>query len=197
MSKIFGLIVCGGKSSRMGVDKSTLDYHGRPQRYYLYDLLVNLCDDVFISCNKEQAKQIPSEYNTIPDATEYKEIGPMAALLSAFKKYPDATFLVVGCDYPFINRHHLKKLVNVKLEDVPAIAFYDKWNDHYEPLIAVYQSNILDRLKNHFKQKDYSLQAVLKEVNAYRINASSPDILRSVNTEEEYEEVAAIFKNYR
>src|SRR4051812_39594577 len=110
MTNVYGLVVCGGKSSRMGKDKSMLDYHGKPQRYYLYEMLEPLCEQVFISCSKEQAATIPSEYKIIEDAAEYEDIGPMAALLSAFKKYPKASFIAVGCDYPFINDHHLNKL---------------------------------------------------------------------------------------
>lgn len=197
MSNIYGLVVCGGKSSRMGKDKSMLDYHGKPQRYYLYEMLGSLCEQVFISCNEEQAEDIPATYKTIVDAAEYEDAGPMAALLSAFKKYPKANFLAVGCDYPFINNHHLKKLLNVKLETIPAVAYYDKVEEKFEPLLAVYHNHIKANLKKHFKQNNYSLQDVLKEVDAYRINARSTEIIRSVNTMKEYKEVAELFKKFR
>jgi molybdopterin-guanine dinucleotide biosynthesis protein A len=197
MSNIYGLVVCGGKSNRMGKDKSMLDYHGQPQRYYLYEMLKQLCEEVFISCSKEQVSDIPSDYKVIPDAAEYEDIGPMAALLSAFKKYPKANFLVVGCDYPFINNHHLKKLLNVKLETIPAVAYYDKIEEKFEPLLAAYHTDIKNILKKHFKQNDYSLQKVLEEVDAYRINARSTEIIRSINTTKEYKEVAELFKKFR
>ncbi len=197
MNTIYGLVVCGGKSSRIGKDKSLLDYHGKPQRYYLYDMLGSITDEVFISCNKDQAPGIPSEYKTIVDSADYEEIGPMAALLSAFKKYPKADFLVVGCDYPFINNHHLKKLLNVKLETIPAVAYYDKIEEKFEPLLGVYHNNIKPTLKKHFKEGNYSLESVLEEVDAYRINAKSTEIIRSIKTTKEYKEVAELFKKFR
>ena len=49
MSVLHGLVVCGGQSTRMGMDKSQLQYHGVPQREWLYELLQPLCEDVYIS----------------------------------------------------------------------------------------------------------------------------------------------------
>jgi molybdopterin-guanine dinucleotide biosynthesis protein A len=181
----------------MGKDKSLFDYHGKPQRYYLYEMLETLCEKVFISCNKEQAPSIPAEYNTLVDDPEFEGIGPMAALLTAFKKHPKADFLVIGCDYPFINRHHLKKLIISGLGPIPAISYYDKLNDKYEPMIALYHNDIKNTLKTHFKSNQHSLNAILKEVDAYTINAKSPEIIRSINTIKEYKEVSELFKKFR
>ena len=46
--------MCGGKSSRMGTDKSRIIYHEKEQQYHVYEMLQLICEDVFISCNKEQ-----------------------------------------------------------------------------------------------------------------------------------------------
>src|SRR5436190_22901112 len=115
MNKLTGLVLCGGKSSRMGKDKSLLEYHGQPQRYYLYEILEALCGSAYISCNKEQAKDVPANYKVIVDDPEYNDISPMARLLSAFKKHPKSDFLLVSCDYPFINRHPIKTLPHLTL----------------------------------------------------------------------------------
>ncbi|NNE77041.1 MAG: NTP transferase domain-containing protein, partial [Pricia sp.] len=47
--KIYGLVLAGGKSSRMGKDKGLIPYHGMPQREYLYHLLGRVCDKTFLS----------------------------------------------------------------------------------------------------------------------------------------------------
>ena len=78
MSVLHGLVVCGGQSTRMGMDKSQLQYHGVPQREWLYELLQPLCEDVYISCNAEQAAEIGDSYPTITDATIYRNIGPVS-----------------------------------------------------------------------------------------------------------------------
>jgi molybdopterin-guanine dinucleotide biosynthesis protein A len=71
-----GLILAGGKSTRMGQDKGMIDYHGKPQREYLVDLLKPYCLEVFIS-SKENIKQ-----NTIADHFDLDS--PLNGILSAF-----------------------------------------------------------------------------------------------------------------
>src|SRR6478735_6633462 len=101
MTALYGLVICGGQSTRMGTDKSLLDYYGKAQRYYVHEMLQPFCEKVFLSCNEQQAATITGNYETIADAPAYSDIGPMAGLLSAFGQYPDKAFLVVACDYPF------------------------------------------------------------------------------------------------
>lgn len=193
MDNVYGLIICNSDK-----DNSLLDYHGQPQRYYLYEMLSSLCDEVFLTCNENQAKGIPDEFGKLTIDSEYAIArNGMAALLTAFKKHPKAHFLVIACDYPFINRHHLKKLVITDLDTIPAIAYYNKEQNHFEPLIAFYHNNIKPVIRKHFKNGDYSLDNVLKEVDAYTINAKSPDIVRRVQTPAEYKEVAELFRKFR
>jgi molybdenum cofactor guanylyltransferase len=186
MSKLYGLVVCGGQSSRMGTDKSLLDYHGQPQRYHLYDILSSLCERVFISCNEQQAPTIPDNYSIIVDAAEYRDAGPMTALLSAFKAYPDADFLVVGCDYPYLQPAHLQSLLEAKSQHMSAAAFFNDPIRTYEPLLAVYQSITKNHLENNFKQSRRSLSRFLEEINAAKVIPNDPDIIRSVDTWQEY-----------
>ncbi len=185
-NKIYGLVACGGQSSRMGTDKSLLNYHGKPQRYYLYDVLSTLCERIFISCNDQQAKEIPAEYDVIIDSEKYQQIGPMGGLLSAFEKYPGASFLVIGCDYPFIQKSDLARLLEAN-NDSLAITYYNDYEQIREPLIGFYKSGCYDLLKKQFEQDDYSLNHFLKEINASTIIPASPKTIQSVDTHEGYQ----------
>lgn len=189
MSLLYGLVVCGGKSSRMGTDKSLLNYHGKPQRYHLYDLMKPLCERVFISCNALQAPDIPSEYNVLVDAPEYGDIGPMTALLTAFKRHPEASFMVVGCDYPFFLQAHLERLSKATLQTNNAVAYYSKTTQLYEPLLAGYQSNIRHTLELNFKLNNLSLQRILKKLPANIIETENEIEIRSIDTIDAYEKV--------
>jgi molybdopterin-guanine dinucleotide biosynthesis protein A len=88
-----------GKSLRMGYDKSSIEWHGKEQRYYMADLLKQYCDEVFISCRADQQNEMDSHYKTLPDT--FVDLGPYGAILSAFREKPDAAWLVVACDLPF------------------------------------------------------------------------------------------------
>lgn len=195
MSKLYGLVVCGGQSSRMRTDKSLLEYHGLPQRYYLYNMLSSLCERVFISCNEQQAKEIPGNYEIITDVPEYRDAGPMTALLSAFRQYPDADFLVVGCDYPFLEKKHLQILLEVKLQSKNCISVYNDHDSIFEPLITVYQSFTFKKLNEKFKLNKKSLSKFLDEINAEKMIFPDPDVIKSIDTRDAYLEAKERLKS--
>ena len=95
--KIYGLVLAGGQSTRMGKDKGLIPYHGLPQREYLYHLLSRVCDKTFLSIRPDQKDEI-DDMEVIIDKDEYK--GPYNGLLSAHKEYPEVAWLVVACDLP-------------------------------------------------------------------------------------------------
>ncbi|HNG90500.1 MAG TPA: NTP transferase domain-containing protein, partial [Saprospiraceae bacterium] len=95
-----GLVLAGGRSLRMGRDKGSIPWHGRPQWAHVADLLQPLCQEVMISCRPEQAADF-APYPTLPDT--FAELGPYGALLSAFRRRPDAAWLVTACDLPLLD----------------------------------------------------------------------------------------------
>ena len=60
VSRVDGLVLIGGRSTRMGQDKSQLVYHEKPQREYLTDLLRPYCDTVYWSMNAKQTSELTS-----------------------------------------------------------------------------------------------------------------------------------------
>lgn len=195
MSSVYGLVVCGGKSTRMGTDKSMLNYHGQPQRYYLYEMLSELCERTFIACNKQQAATIPDKYAVVIDDEQYGDIGPMVALLTAFDKYPDASFLVVGCDYPYLQKEELHRLLEVSLQYKKSTALYNIEGKSIEPLISVYQSDIISQLKRNFIQNQQSLRALLEDVNAYIMEPLNYMSIISIDNLQQYNETVAKLRN--
>ena len=187
LNKLYGLIVCGGESSRMGVDKSLLDYHGKPQRYYIYTMLRTICDEAFISCTTEQAKSIDKSFNVITDASAYAGHGPMAALLSAFDRYPGTDWLVTGCDYPFITRNSLNDFIKTTNRNKTAAAFYNSKENIYDPMLAWYSYLALDEIKKMFARNEYSLQHFLKKGDAEKYSPADNRVMQSVDTREEFE----------
>ncbi len=185
---LYGLVICGGESLRMGTDKSLINYHGKPQRYYLNELLQSFCEKVCISCNKSQAKEMEAGYEIIIDAPQYQNTGPMAALLSAYEKYPDKSFLAIGCDYPFIGKTEIQDLIDARDKTSIAVCYQNR-ESITEPLLALYEKEIFQLMKNNFAQQKYSLRYFLDEINAKKIFAKGEDALRSIDTPEEVESV--------
>ncbi len=84
----------------MREDKSFLNYHGKAQCYHVYEILQEVCADTFISCNAEQSPLIDRKFKALEDLELYAHRGPATGVLTAFSRYPQKDFLVIGCDYP-------------------------------------------------------------------------------------------------
>lgn len=182
----YGLVMCGGNSNRMGTDKSLLQYYNKPQRYHVYDMLLPFCEKVFIACNSEQAKCIDAGYNFIEDAYIYTNIGPIAALLSAFILHPKKNLLLIGCDYPFLNEGELKQF-SLLCKDVPA-SFYNNQAAIYESMLAWYPYTCFDDLRHMFEEKQFSMQQLLRKYDAIKYLPTDTTSIKSVDTDEAFKE---------
>ncbi len=178
----------------MGMDKSMIDYNGKPQRYYLFDLLKELCDEVYISCSKEQYADIPPSFNPLPDDPKLGDIGPMAGLLTAFDKVPDASLVVVGCDYPLLEKGMLEDLIKEFESHNSSVVYYNSSTKFIDPLLAVYHNNIISSLYKSFQLSEYSIRRVLEEVKAVKLTTPYPEKLSSVDTNEEYQDIISKLK---
>lgn len=183
MNDLTGLVVCGGLSSRMQEDKSLLDYHGVSQREYMFSLLSEFCDDVFLSLNKDQSGNYTGNMPVITDEEEYSGSGPICSLLSFRKKYPGENVLCVGCDYPFVNAELLNFLID-RRESPAACFIHDDSNP--EPLITIYETSMLKIIEIHFTKGNFSLSRILKEEGAVLIQPPSQKLIENVNTPDEY-----------
>ncbi|GLU54757.1 molybdenum cofactor guanylyltransferase [Dyadobacter frigoris] len=183
--ELYGLVICGGKSTRMGTDKSLIDYHGKPQCYYVYEMLEWICDKVFISCNSSQATGITGPYATLTDLPQYENIGPMAALLTAFNYYPHHDFLIAGCDYPYITTKDLKEFYRSVDQEKIASTFYNHQSAVYEPLLGWYSQKSKNEILHMYDNNEFSLQHFLKENGAGKYEAPRPKNVVSVDTPED------------
>lgn len=185
--EMYGLVVAGGRSSRMGTDKAWLHYHGKPQAFYLYDMLEQLCGKAAISCNSRQVQMIPVTYTAIVDEMPYRDKGPIAALLSAFEQLPGKGLLVTGCDYPFIRSSHLESLISNIPDFTRPNVFYNMVDHLYEPLIGFYPAGCYTALKEQFDNGNFSIQHFLKNCNACKFFTDDETVLQSADTPAAFE----------
>ncbi|MEO9513199.1 MAG: molybdenum cofactor guanylyltransferase [Flavobacteriaceae bacterium] len=146
---LYGLVLSGGKSTRMGIDKGTISYHGKPQRERLYDLLQPYCDRVFLSIRPGQEKEISSQYEYITDENRFK--GPFNGMLSAHNAYPNVGWLVLACDLPLLNASAIEHLIANRDLDKTATSFAKKGQSLPEPLIAIWEPQALQTSKTYLE----------------------------------------------
>lgn len=190
MEKLNGIVLCGGESKRMGIDKGLLEYNNLPQRLHTYHLLATFCTSVYICCNEEQSKSLEANNNFILDQEELKNKGPLTGILSAQKQLPQKHFLVLGCDYPLIKKEDIEPLIEAFSKN-QCSTFYINESNFIEPLIGIYNSkDLLDLSVNNHQHND-SLQSFLKTKNINRSIPSNPERLRSFDYFEDWKN----FKN--
>jgi molybdopterin-guanine dinucleotide biosynthesis protein A len=178
-SLLNGLILCGGKSSRMGKDKSLISYHGKPQRDYLLDLLKPHCDGVFVSAQRGSK----ASDSTIPDHFDLDS--PLNGILSAFHFDPDSAWLTVPVDMPNINSNAIKFLLHNRDQHKAATCFFNSDGDAPEPLLTIWEVKARPQLFDFFNHGERSPKKFLQEHDVHVVKVPSPTILVNVNTEED------------
>jgi molybdopterin-guanine dinucleotide biosynthesis protein A len=146
---ILGLVLAGGKSTRMGSDKGLLSYHGKPQREYLYEQMAPLCREVYLSVRPEQKESLPEGFDYIADENKYR--GPLNGLLSAHHAFPDAAWLVVACDLPLVDQQVLEFLLARRNPNAMATAFATRKTGLPEPLAAIWEPLGLQAAETHLQ----------------------------------------------
>ncbi len=199
MEQPVGLVLCGGKSSRLRQDKSQINYHGAPQWQFLAGMLSELCPKVIVSCSYSQAAQYSREVEGTHlanlffcvDQPALADSGPVSGVLSAFETVPATDLLVIGCDYPLIKKEDLEFLLSSRKPGTDAVCYHLEKENLDLPFPAIYERSIQKILLNLFHQGKYSLREGLREGNVLRLTPPHPERLISANTPEEVERMKA------
>lgn len=187
-TKLYGLVLSGGKSTRMGQDKGAIQYHDLPQREHLYNLLSQVCARTFLSIRIDQSVEISRDIDTIVDKDEYK--GPFNGLLTAHSLYPEVAWFVIACDLPLIDLNAMNQLINLRDPSKFATTFATRESGLPEPLAAIWEPGGLAG------SIDYLEHAASSCPRKYLINSDiklvfpkDDIVLMNANSEEDYREV--------
>jgi molybdopterin-guanine dinucleotide biosynthesis protein A len=178
---IFGLVLAGGESRRMGRDKALLDRNGQSQLAFIADLLGECVDRVFVSTRADQdADTERSQYDQIVD--RYDNIGPVAGILSALEEYPDVDWLVLACDLPNINKETIKHLLDSRDGEQPFTAYTSSHDGLPEPLCAVYHSGCNDIVQEFVNDGMVCPRKILIRSETRLLQQTDPGSLDNINT---------------
>ena len=186
-----GFVLAGGKSKRMGRDKSSIQWHGKEQQYYMADLLKPFCNKVYISHRQGQEAQTDRNYKTLIDT--YTGIGPYGAILSAFRFQPDAAWLVVACDLPLLDADILKYLLTNRNMNAMATTFQSPHDGLPEPLITIWESKSQEVLLSYLSNGYTCPRKVLiKSDDVHILQPPHSNALMNVNTPEDFKKAEQI-----
>ena len=147
-NSLYGLVLAGGQSRRMGQDKALLRRNGQSQLAYIAALLGEVTERVFVSARSDQRDE-PERRRFQQIVDRYADIGPVAGILSALQAEPAVDWLVVACDLPNVDAATLRYLVEHRSTSQPFTAFRSSHDDLPEPLCAIYTAGT-DRVLRQF-----------------------------------------------
>lgn len=188
-----GLVLIGGKSSRMNRDKSNLTYHEKSQKDHVSELLKTHCKAVFLSCNSDQDSNFDSNQLTITD--KLTGMGPMGGLISAFMKNPDVAWLSVACDLPFLSHKTLDFLISNRNPSKLATCFLDSESKFPEPLVTIWEPRAYPVLFRYLSQGFSCPRKVLINSDVALLQAPVKEEFQNVNDPAAYEAVLKVLKN--
>ncbi len=145
MGDTAGLILCGGKSSRMGFDKAMLRFGPRPLLELVLERMRQVADPVVVSLAAGAREPLlPEGVLTIRD--DRAEQGPLRGLLQGFRMLAGRAerVVVMPVDMPFFTPPWMERLV-AGLEDHRACQY--KWEGYTNALTAAYRLELLPKLE--------------------------------------------------
>ncbi len=184
-----GLVLAGGRSTRMRRDKAALVYDGRPQLVAAYELVAPLVERAFISVRADQAEEpLRAALPQIVDAVDCE--GPIAGILTALEAYPEHAWLVVACDLPRLNAATLERLIANRDPGAVATAYRSSVDDLPEPLCAIWEPAGRAGLGMFAASGRHCPRKFLLANAARLVELADRRALDNVNTPDEYVAVA-------
>jgi molybdopterin-guanine dinucleotide biosynthesis protein A len=189
--RLHGLVLAGGRSSRMQRDKASLEYRaGETQLDAAMKLLEGRVARTYVSVRGDQQND-PSRarYARILDRGDIE--GPIAGISAAFASYPDAAWLVLACDLPFLDAATLDMLIASRAAELDATAFRSSIDGLPEPLCAIYEPRAREGINAQIAAGRNCPRKFLIRSRTRLLDQPNPRALENVNTVAEYEQAMA------
>ncbi|WP_299063090.1 NTP transferase domain-containing protein [uncultured Polaribacter sp.] len=178
IAPIKGLVLVGGESTRMGKDKSELNYFGKPQKEYAKELLENNNFETYYSVKKESG-------NSEEISDKFLNLGPFGGICSAFQKDPNSAWLVLATDVPFVNDEVIRQLLKHRNPSKVATAIKGKSKEFVEPLITIYEPKAYSILLQYLAQGYSCPRKMLINSDVETVEIDD-EFIRNINTPEEF-----------
>jgi molybdopterin-guanine dinucleotide biosynthesis protein A len=183
---MYGLVLAGGRSTRMQRDKGALEYRpGQTQIDAAMHLLESRTARTFLSVRADQSQDAArARHAQIADRGGVE--GPMAGIVAAFAEHPGAAWLVLACDLPFLDELTLDALISARAPDADATAFKSTHDGLPEPLCAIYEPRAAAKIAAHIAAGKNCPRKFLINANTRLLDQPNPRALDNVNTLDEY-----------
>lgn len=184
---LIGVILAGGQSSRMGVDKATLPIAATTLLDFMHAKLLQAGIDEIVIC-----RNAPGYLND-----DIPQLGPLGALYTLSQRYPERRALIIPVDMPLLSAATLQQFQAAATEpkagdlNLPATL-----GQHIFPLYLPFTPAVSSVLNKRARNPDdLSIAAFLRETAGRRLNSITHDInneeFLNANTPEQWQSILA------
>ena len=181
-----GIILAGGKSTRMGENKAFIKIEGTPIIHRIHTLFERLFNEIIIVTHQ---KKLFSNLNTKIYSDLIPNRGILGGLYTGLFFSSFSLSFCVACDMPFLKESVIKYLIKT-IENYDVVV--PKTEDGLQPLHAVYSKNCLEPIKKIIEQGKYKIidfypMVKVKIVDEHELFSLDPmrESFINVNTPEE------------
>jgi len=187
---VTALVLCGGKSRRMGRAKAFLPFKGGSMVEHVLSTVKDLFSEVLIVANEPEAYE-NLDFDVVKDILPYR--GPLGGILSGLLVSSNPYAFVIACDMPLVQKKLVREIASKRHgNDVVVLSH----RQGVEPLLGIYSKNCIKQLEETLFSGNLKVLDFLGGLKAqtYFYNLESPDEnslpqFFNVNTPQDYSRV--------
>lgn len=190
--EITTFVLAGGKSTRMGSDKTFLELGGRTLLARTLDLAASIGSPVKIVGEPAKFARFGSVVEDI-----YQDHGPLGGIQAALVSTATELNLMLAVDLPFLRPEFLRYLISRGRES-SAVVTVPRALGGLQPLCAVYRRGFLEPAERSLQAGKNKIDGLFAEVetrviddNELRNAGFGEQMFRNVNTPEDWERAQA------
>ena len=189
--QITGIILAGGKSTRMGTDKGLISYKNKTFVEHIISAIQPFVDEIIIISNLNSYDKF--ELKRYDDLI--KNAGPLAGIYTGLYYSNTENNLVVSCDVPLISTEILELLIKAQESQSDIIQILSKGKTM--PLIALYKKCCETQFYKLLKNNERRLQVAVNQCKVKNITLSSQTELftKNINTPEDLKIIEDVSNN--
>ncbi|RYG73566.1 molybdenum cofactor guanylyltransferase [Lentibacillus lipolyticus] len=162
--QVNGIVLAGGKSSRMGTNKSLLPIDGKPSITHVTNELKKFSQQTAVITN-DPASYTFLELDMYSD--RYEGMGPLAGIEAGLHYSSADVCAFAACDMPFIDRKVYRLLLQSMGSYDAVIPVYD---NKMHPLAGVYRKRVLPRIQNLLDDDQRKVRTLFRHINVLYVS---------------------------
>lgn len=177
------VILCGGRSSRMGTNKSLLIFNQKPILAYLLEKYKKIFKKVYLCC-KVQHLACYQEFDTSILIEVGQDFSPMFGLYTSLSLLGEDIF-IVPVDCLFLEKRHFE-IFDKQWNQLSCEILYAQTKNYAHYLTGIYSPYILESLQDSIEQKEYRLSCLMQKCLSKKLEFDDEESFSNLNTPLEY-----------